>query len=90
MSDTTATPETTDTELTPNDRRALLRKLAIGGAGAAAGAVMLSNGRVPPAPRAPPGPTILSNSAPRRPTPASPRRRSSTIRPQRERRERAR
>jgi hypothetical protein len=45
MSDTTATPETTDTELTPNDRRALLRKLAIGGAGAAAGAVMLSNGR---------------------------------------------
>ncbi len=46
MSDTTATPETTDTELTPNDRRALLRKIAIGGAGAAAGAVMLSNGRV--------------------------------------------
>ena len=45
MTDTTATPETTDTELTPNDRRALLRKLAIGGAGAAAGAVMLSNGR---------------------------------------------
>jgi hypothetical protein len=45
MSDTTATPETTDTELTPNDRRALLRKLAIGGAGAAAGAVMLSNGK---------------------------------------------
>jgi hypothetical protein len=48
MSDTTATPETTDTELTPNDRRALLRKIAIGGAGAAAGAVMLSNGRCPP------------------------------------------
>ena len=45
MTDTTATPETTDTELAPNDRRALLRKLAIGGAGAAAGAVMLSNGR---------------------------------------------
>jgi hypothetical protein len=45
MSDTTATPETTDTELTTNDRRALLRKIAIGGAGAAAGAVMLSNGR---------------------------------------------
>ncbi len=45
MSDTTATPESTDTELTPNDRRALLRKIAIGGAGAAAGAVMLSNGR---------------------------------------------
>ena len=44
MSDTTSTPETTDTELTPNDRRALIRKLAIGGAGAAAGAVMLSNG----------------------------------------------
>ncbi len=42
----TATPETTDAELAPNDRRALLRKLAIGGAGAAAGAVMLSNGRV--------------------------------------------
>jgi hypothetical protein len=50
MSDTTATPETTDTELTPNDRRALLRKLAIGGAGAAAGAVLLSNGRVSAAP----------------------------------------
>jgi hypothetical protein len=46
MSDTTTTPETTDTDLTPNDRRALLRKIAIGGAGAAAGAVMLSNGRV--------------------------------------------
>jgi hypothetical protein len=45
MSDTTTTPETADTELTPNDRRALLRKIAIGGAGAAAGAVMLSNGR---------------------------------------------
>ncbi|HSP27716.1 MAG TPA: hypothetical protein VLN74_04135, partial [Ilumatobacteraceae bacterium] len=42
----TATPEATDAELTPNDRRALLRKLAIGGAGAAAGAVMLSSGRV--------------------------------------------
>jgi hypothetical protein len=50
MSDTTATPETTDTELTPNDRRALLRKIAIGGAGAAAGAVMLGNGRVSAAP----------------------------------------
>jgi hypothetical protein len=45
MSDTTTTPETADTELTPTDRRALLRKIAIGGAGAAAGAVMLSNGR---------------------------------------------
>jgi hypothetical protein len=46
MTDTTSTPETPDTELTPNDRRALIRKLAIGGAGAAAGAVLLSNGRV--------------------------------------------
>jgi hypothetical protein len=45
MSDTTTTPETADNELTPTDRRALLRKIAIGGAGAAAGAVMLSNGR---------------------------------------------
>jgi hypothetical protein len=43
--DTTETITTTD-DLTPNDRRALLRKLAIGGAGAAAGAVMLSNGKV--------------------------------------------
>jgi hypothetical protein len=43
-------PETTDdiatTELSTGDRRALLRKIAIGGAGAAAGAVLLSNGRV--------------------------------------------
>jgi hypothetical protein len=46
MTDTTASPDTTETELTPNDRRALLRKLAIGGVGAAAGAAMLGNGRV--------------------------------------------
>jgi hypothetical protein len=45
MSDTVDTTETNDTELTPTDRRALLRKIAIGGAGAAAGAVMLNNGR---------------------------------------------
>jgi hypothetical protein len=38
--------ETADTDLTAHDRRALLRKIAIGGAGAAAGAVLLSNGRV--------------------------------------------
>ena len=44
MSDTTITPDTTETEPTPNDRRAMLRKLAIGGAGAAAGVVLLSNG----------------------------------------------
>jgi hypothetical protein len=31
-------------ETTPNDRRALLRKLALGGAGAAAGVVLLNNG----------------------------------------------
>lgn len=48
MTDTTTSPETTSpdtTEFSPNDRRTLLRKLAIGGAGAAAGAVMLNNGR---------------------------------------------
>lgn len=47
MSDQTIAPDTTDETVpaaTPNDRRALLRKLAIGGAGAAAGAVLLSNG----------------------------------------------
>ncbi len=43
MSNTIDTP---DTDLTPNDRRALLRKIAIGGAGAAAGAVLLNNGGV--------------------------------------------
>ena len=43
MSDTIDTP---DTSPTPNDRRALLRKIAIGGAGAAAGAALLNNGRV--------------------------------------------
>ena len=42
MSDTTITPE--HTEDTPNERRALLRKLAIGGASAAAGAVLLNHG----------------------------------------------
>lgn len=35
----------TETDLSSGDRRALLRKIAIGGAGAAAGAVMLGNGR---------------------------------------------
>ncbi len=48
MSDTTETTEniaTTETDLSTGDRRALLRKIAIGGAGAAAGAVLLSNGR---------------------------------------------
>jgi hypothetical protein len=46
MSDTTITPDQTPEEAaeTPNDRRALLRKLAIGGAGAAAGAVLLNHG----------------------------------------------
>ncbi len=39
MSDTTISPE--NTEEAPNERRALLRKLAIGGAGAAVGAVVL-------------------------------------------------
>lgn len=49
MNDTPETPEniaTTETDLPTGDRRALLRKIAIGGAGAAAGAVLLSNGRV--------------------------------------------
>ena len=44
MSDTTITPDTIETEPTPNDRRAMLRKLAIGGAAAAGGAILLSNG----------------------------------------------
>ena len=44
MSDTTTDTSTTEastsngTDAAPNDRRAMLRKLAIGGAGAAAGA----------------------------------------------------
>jgi hypothetical protein len=46
MTDSPTTPDTTDTDLTPNDRRAMLRKLAIGGAGAAAGVALLGNGRV--------------------------------------------
>ena len=47
MTDTIDTPETTNTaDLPASDRRALLRKIAIGGAGAAAGAVLLNNGRV--------------------------------------------
>ena len=47
MTDTIDTPETTDSaDLPTGDRRALLRKIAIGGAGAAAGAVLLNNGRV--------------------------------------------
>ncbi len=47
MTTTSDRHDTTDTtdELTSHDRRALLRKLAIGGAGAAAGAVLLSNGK---------------------------------------------
>lgn len=40
------TTDTENAELTASDRRALLRKIALGGAGAAAGAVLLSNGRV--------------------------------------------
>ena len=44
MTDSTTTPDTTDTDLNTSDRRAMLRKLAIGGAGAAAGVVLLSNG----------------------------------------------
>jgi len=52
MTDTTITPDTAETEPTPNDRRAMLRKIAIGGAGAAAGVVLLSNGRVSAAPSA--------------------------------------
>jgi hypothetical protein len=43
MSHTNTTPQTTDTEPAPNERRALLRKMALGGAGAAAGAVMLGS-----------------------------------------------
>ena len=46
MTDSTTTPDTTDTDLNTGDRRAMLRKLAIGGAGAAAGVVLLSNGSV--------------------------------------------
>ena len=46
MTDSTTTPDTTDTDLNTGDRRAMLRKLAIGGAGAAAGVVLLSNGNV--------------------------------------------
>jgi hypothetical protein len=60
MTDTAATPETTDTDLAPNDRRALLRKLAIGGAGAAAGAVMLSQGKVSALPAAVNGEAITA------------------------------
>ncbi len=58
MSDTTITPE--HTEDTPNERRALLRKLAIGGAGAAAGAVLLKTALRPPpaAPSTPRPPTL--------------------------------
>jgi len=42
MSDTTVTPDSaSESESTPNERRALLRRLALGGAGAAAGAVLL-------------------------------------------------
>jgi len=45
MSDTTITPDSTDElDSTPNDRRALLRKLALGGAGAAAGVALLKSG----------------------------------------------
>ena len=45
MSDTTVTPDSAiESEDTPNDRRALLRKLAFGGAGAAAGVALLKSG----------------------------------------------
>jgi hypothetical protein len=48
MSDTTTADTGTDTTdsipATPNDRRAMLRKIAIGGAAAAGGAILLSNG----------------------------------------------
>ena len=45
MSDTTVTPDSAiESEDTPNDRRALLRKLALGGAGAAAGVALLKSG----------------------------------------------
>ena len=44
MTNTTVTPDTTEDEPTPNDRRAMLRKIAIGGAAAAGGAILLSNG----------------------------------------------
>ena len=60
MSDTTITPDTTETEPTPNDRRAMLRKLAIGGAGAAAGVVLLSNGTASAAPSAVNGEAITA------------------------------
>jgi hypothetical protein len=50
MSTTPDTIDTPETELAASDRRALLRKIAIGGAGAAAGAVLLNNGRVSAAP----------------------------------------
>jgi hypothetical protein len=43
MSESTI-PDTDTTDLSSTDRRALLRKIAIGGAGAAAGAVLLSHG----------------------------------------------
>jgi hypothetical protein len=43
MSETTATSETTG--LSSQDRRTLLRNIALGSAGAAAGAVMFANGR---------------------------------------------
>ena len=61
MSDTTITPDTIETEPTPNDRRAMLRKLAIGGAGAAAGVVLLSNGNASAA--AEPGALELGTAA---------------------------
>jgi hypothetical protein len=45
MSDQITTSESvTESEATSTDRRALLRKLALGGAGAAAGVVLLNNG----------------------------------------------
>jgi hypothetical protein len=43
-SNTVKTITTTAVDAAPSDRRALLRKLAIGGAGAAAGAVLLNHG----------------------------------------------
>ena len=61
MTDSTTTPDTTDTDLNTGDRRAMLRKLAIGGAGAAAGVVLLSNGSVSALPE--PGALELGSAA---------------------------
>ena len=61
MTDSTITPDTTeDANAAPNDRRAMLRKIAIGGAGAAAGVVLLSNGTASAAPSAVNGEAITA------------------------------